>query len=903
MDVYVDCSEYGSGGTFALFDGFDVVGSFDGSDIITVFGINGEPVDFSFEQPSIERKSVGNGEACLEFTGDDPCILKAAYRGWIDLPVINESYYIVYQQCCRSFDVDNIRQVCGISTISDTEDVVGATYFAEITPAAQRACNVSARYRDQPPFLLCLNEPFDIAYEGIDVDGDSLSFEFYAPFVAEEYKFILRDSTIIFISPQDTFLNSPFYYSLTDLPPPYGTVDFLSPLYNAEHPLGFASELRLDPKTGRLSGTPRLWGEFLIGILIKEYRDGELINTQRREFYINTVPCLPAVVSYIDNADSTYLQEEFFMSACNGDTTVFFDNQSFNRLSIDETSWEFYLEDDTLRLSDWDVEIDFPGAGFYEGLLAAQSDEGCSDTVRLFVRIEDPITPNFEIASDSCSAQPLRFIDRTSPNPFPMEQWKWDFGDGDSSSVQHPTHAYATIGEYEARLRVGTQYCDTVFAKPISYYPAPTIGSISPDTAIFCGPSDASFIYQSQPSGDAYQTRWIFSPTDTVFAKDAQYFYDSVGVFDIRLQIISPNGCQTDSLLEGIVTILPPLEANFLVEYDSCALDSIRFFDQSQAAGQSPTSWLWNFGDGAASSLATPQHWYEQAGEKQILLTVQLGQCEAETQRTISYYPVPDSVRISPSSGIYCGTQDLSFQLANVFRLTNEYEVDWDFGDGNIGNGEQVEHVYQTAGSYSIELALTAPNGCQVMGRFENWVQINGVPFADFDYTPDDPNSANSEVQFINLSTDATIYEWNFDQQEQSIIFEPLYVFPDTGFQEVTLTVTHESGCQDSLTRVIDIAPIVQTYIASAFSPNNDGVNDVFQLQGALGGIQNYQLRIWDRWGNLLFESTDPNQVWTGESSDSTQNEVASGTYMYTIGYQDARGNPFEHIGSVVVIR
>lgn len=119
----------------------------------------------------------------------------------------------------------------------------------------------------------------------------------------------------------------------------------------------------------------------------------------------------------------------------------------------------------------------------------------------------------------------------------------------------------------------------------------------------------------------------------------------------------------------------------------------------------------------------------------------------------------------------------------------------------------------------------------------------------------------------------------------------------------MTLIVTHESGCQDSLTQLIDIEPIVQVYIASAFSPNDDGVNDIFQLQGALGGIQNYYLRIWDRWGNLLFESNDPTQAWTGQSSNAQQKEVTAGTYVYTIAYQDARGNPFEHQGSVVVFR
>ncbi|MEM1327689.1 MAG: PKD domain-containing protein [Bacteroidota bacterium] len=726
MDVYFDCSEYGTGSVNGLFEGFDVLfNRFDGSEVVTIYGAADEsPIEFSFfDRPKVERITVENLGQCSEFTGDDPCIVKATYRGWIKLPIIDESYYVVYQKCCRSFNVDNIRQSNGIRSFADTNDAVGGTYYTKIKPAAQRLCNTSAQFKNLPPFYLCINEEFTLKSGVVDNDGDSLSYEFYAPFVGHGYQFILQNDGIFFVSHEDTVLVGSFGFHIAptaDLPPPYSTVEYLPGYSDVDHPLGFASTFELDKETGQLSGTPRLWGEFLVGILVKEHRNGEVISESRRDFYINTIPCLPSVVSYINNADSTYLQEKFFMGACNGDTTVFFDNQSFNRISVDETLWEFYFEEDTLRSSEWDIEVDFPGAGMYEGILASYSNDGCNDTVSVFVRIEDPIEPDFSIVSDTCSAEPIQFTDLTTPNPFLMEKWTWNFGDSDSSKVQNPTHAYATIGDYEVSLRVGTQYCDTIITQPISYYPAPTIASILPDTAIFCGPSEAQFSYLSQPSSDAYETRWIFAPIDTVFTTEATYFYDSVGVFDVRLQITSPNGCQTDSLLQDLVTVLPPLKADFLIEFDSCVLDSIRFIDLSEADGAMPTTWIWQFGDSNTSEVQNPNHLYDSAGEKQISLNVRLGQCEAEVQRSISYFPVPDSVSISPMAATYCGGQDVLFQLVNSFALTDDYDIIWDLGGGKIESGRNITTTYETSGIYDIEVSLNAPNGCATFGQFDN---------------------------------------------------------------------------------------------------------------------------------------------------------------------------------------
>jgi gliding motility-associated-like protein len=1037
MRIYRDCATGG-----ADFD--SGIGAQAGT--ISIYGRTGEdPINITLGSPRVRRLSFATSP-CVQLP-DNICVEEGLYTFNLVLPIIDESYYIVYQRCCRNATVSNIRQ----------PTQAGATYYTEITPTAQLVCNNSARFNGFPPAALCLDEPFSFFQNGRDADGDSLSYEFYTPLLGGGQN--MDDAQ----APDGPAPNP-------DLPPPYTSVQFIESLYSESQPLGFASNLQLDPATGRISGRPRLWGRFVVGIVINEYRDGELIGQLRRDIQITAVPCFSTVVTHVENADSSIRQTDFFLWSCNGDTSVFFDNQSFSRISIDETRWEFYVNGDTLQQSSWDAEFNFPGAGRYEGALLVNPGGDCGDTARLVVNIEEDIEPNFTTI-DSCLAASFQFQDLTPPNPLPMQEWTWYFGDGDSSRLQNPTYRYAEIGDYDVTLRVGTGRCDTTITKPISYYPAPTVTSILPDPAIFCGPSTANFSYASSPSGAAYETRWLFSPDDIVDMKEATYDYDDIGTFDVRLQITSPNGCQTDSLfrdlvtilppftadftidqdncvadsirfqdvsragdflptswlwdfgngdssternpayryprigdyevtllvgsgpcdatitetvsyypaptittilpdsaifcgsstanfsytsspsgdayqtrwtfspedifdtaeatynydsigtfdvrlqvisptgceidslLSDFVTVLPPLIADFSVDYDSCAVDSIRFLDLSRAGDDPPSSWLWDFGDGTLSSSFDPIHFYQRAGQKTITLTAQLGQCEGVAEHIISYFPVPDSLTISPLAATYCGVQDLLFELTNSFDLTDDYSIDWDFGEGTSTNGERVQHSYTQTGSFDVGLALYAPNGCQTTALYENWVDIKGVPVANFDYTPKTPNVLDPKVQFINTSTDATAFDWQFNQSDFSSVFEPIYTFADTGFQEVTLIVTHESGCQDSLTRLIDIPPVIQAYLANAFSPNGDGINDEFKLQGVLLGIRDFRMSVWDRWGNLVFESTDPNQAWTGQTANLRQEDTHSATYAYQVSYQDARGKRSEHTGSILVVR
>ena len=143
---------------------------------------------------------------------------------------------------------------------------------------------------------------------------------------------------------------------------------------------------------------------------------------------------------------------------------------------------------------------------------------------------------------------------------------------------------------------------------------------------------------------------------------------------------------------------------------------------------------------------------------------------------------------------------------------------------------------------------------------------------------------------------------YEFGTGQSSSLPNPAYTFPDTGVYEVMQIVTHPSGCLDTLIRAIDVRPEVRYYLPNAFTPNNDGSNDEYVGTGIMEGASNFKLSIWNRWGEQVFETSDPFSGWNGRKHN-TGKEVPSGVYMVLATFNGPRGEPYELKGVATVIR
>lgn len=229
----------------------------------------------------------------------------------------------------------------------------------------------------------------------------------------------------------------------------------------------------------------------------------------------------------------------------------------------------------------------------------------------------------------------------------------------------------------------------------------------------------------------------------------------------------------------------------------------------------------------------------------------------------------------------------------NIFGSTPPYTINWDNGstDSLITN--------LAAGNYNI--TITDDNNCSEIFTYT----INNIPgpSANFTHSPQGIlTTDNMTVNFTDNSTTGVNWFWDFGDGNTSTEQNPTHTFSGVGTYLITLTVTDGNNCTDLFTITIEVDEDYSAYFPNAFSPNLDGINDVFYPQ--INGINNstYQLVIFDRWGEKLFETNDPLIGWNGNILSSSKN-ASQGVYSYKAIFATYGGKEFVHTGIITLIK
>lgn len=156
-------------------------------------------------------------------------------------------------------------------------------------------------------------------------------------------------------------------------------------------------------------------------------------------------------------------------------------------------------------------------------------------------------------------------------------------------------------------------------------------------------------------------------------------------------------------------------------------------------------------------------------------------------------------------------------------------------------------------------------------------------------------------VTFTNHSKEAVSYQWKIDRLDTYGDKDLVIDFPDTGLYQVSLMAVHENGCRDTMIRPVDIEPIVIYSVPNAFTPNGDDVNEEFKGIGVFAGMREFEMQVFDRWGNLIFSSRDPDEGWNGMVA-GTGKKAPPGLYVYLVRYVDPRARPEQYQGEVLLI-
>ncbi|MGB0882950.1 MAG: gliding motility-associated C-terminal domain-containing protein, partial [Vicingaceae bacterium] len=234
--------------------------------------------------------------------------------------------------------------------------------------------------------------------------------------------------------------------------------------------------------------------------------------------------------------------------------------------------------------------------------------------------------------------------------------------------------------------------------------------------------------------------------------------------------------------------------------------------------------------------------------------------------------------------------------------------TEWTTSNGNSGTGNTFSSEFNGPGCFDVSLKMTTILGCEVDTTFPCFVNPHGYPDANFDMTPPITDLLNTEIDFNNLSTGTgpLSYVWDFNSgvlPDSTTEENPIYTFRDdsAGIYSVTLTVTDTNGCVDIAKGNVVINNTYLFYIPSSFTPNGDGLNDDFKAYGEGIELSNYTMSIFNRWGELMFQTNNLSNGWDGTYKGKP---VKAGVYIWKIKAKEEAGTVIhKNHGQITIAR
>lgn len=284
-------------------------------------------------------------------------------------------------------------------------------------------------------------------------------------------------------------------------------------------------------------------------------------------------------------------------------------------------------------------------------------------------------------------------------------------------------------------------------------------------------------------------------------------------------------------------------------------------------------------------------------------LTDQNG-CTTSATVNVTVNPMPVAALLGDSLA-GCVTHCVNFSDQSSVSTGTIAGWAWDFGDSQTSTSQNPSHCYTAAGVYTVSLMVTTNAGCVTTFTINSYVDVFGIPNAAFIASPQPTTELNPTIYFTDMSSGATSWSWSFGDMtpaSTSNLQHPSFEYPTAGCFDVVLEVESINGCIDTTDQEICIDPDVAIYVPNTFTPNDDGINDLFFAQGIGIDPENFEMWIFDRWGNLIFYTDDLNEGWDGKVQGNP-NLCQVDTYVWKIKCIDMLGKKHNLVGHINLIR
>ena len=775
----------------------------------------------------------------VELTTPGPCIDNAPIVCY-EIGVYIEDVELPFTANGYSISYQRCCRIENISNVQNSSNT-GGTYTANIpglntSPAAPR--NSSPVFNGSDTVLVCEDNPFVYDFSAKDPESDSLSYVF-----DEAYDY---DN-----------INTP--QPATAAPPPYNSLPY-SFGYSPQQPMG--PGVTLNSSTGIMSGVAPASGIYVVTVSVLEFRQGILINRHRKDLHIKVAPCSIAAAD---------LQPEYV--TCDG-FVLTFQNRSNSPL-IKTYFWDFGVSNSTTDTSSLQrPTFTFPDTGIYRVRLITNRGQDCSDTAITIAKVYPGFFAGYTV-EDGCSGVPLRFTDKTTTQYGVVDFWRWSFGNPqinpDTSRLQNPTYIYPAIGNYPVQLIVGSSKgCrDTVdqsvnvLSRPPLLVPNDTL-LCSLDTLQLNAVGNGTF---SWSPNIAINNTTIANP---LVSPDAPITY--------YVTLTSAPGCvNTDSVFINVKQFVTLNAGN---DTTICLTDTFRLSPQSDALSYrwQPAASLDNAN--IKNPLARP------TGTTTYTVIANIGSCQASDAFTVNTVPYP-TITVSNDTTICFG--DFA-----AIQASGGASYRWIPATG-LSDNTIPNPIARPQQSTTYLVAVRNNEGCP-KSAFDS-VRVNVIaPIAAFAGNdtavvvgqPLQLNASGGDVYFWTPATGLT---------NQGIPNPVANLNEDITY---IIRVASNEGCFafDTISvRVFKTDPDI--FVPTAFTPNGDRLNDV--LVPIPAGVSELEFfRVYNRWGELVFSTSEFGKGWDGKISGKEQ---GTDTFAWYVKGRDYTGKVIFKKGNTTLIR
>lgn len=534
----------------------------------------------------------------------------------------------------------------------------------------------------------------------------------------------------------------------------------------------------------------------------------------------------------------------------------------------------------------------------YKVMLRVKSID-CFDSTTIIVPVYLPTVANFDYnRAGSCKNEFYEFTNRSINGT----SWFWNFGDGNFSTLKSPIHQFNSSPyqdtTYIVKLISKTEKnCIDSISKPIKIKQKLKV-DIKDTTINSCPPFTITF---ENLSKGATTFIWDFGDGVGSSLKTPTHTYTKTGDYRYKLIAFDENGCKDSILSTGVISIKERPKAIISSSTDEIKYpDSIIYFNDLSLRNLNT---FWNFGDGETSIKRNVTKIFNDSGNYKItLISSNLG-CSDTTIKTIRVNWWNPIINVEFKNDTQCAPA--TFVFKNFTKYADKWT--WYFGDGNkLSNEKEPKHTYTFGGNYKVSLVAEG-NGGKTIQYFNLKVLKSPTSSFEFSTTEYERLYYNWKGVPTNLSIWNVTNKWivtDFNQDSiyfESDLYEPLIKLSKPGEFTVFLITVSEDGCIDTSQNNIELESLPKIFVPNAFTPNKDRNNEVFGVYISNDNIKilDFDLSIYNRWGEKVFNSKDIDKKWDGTFIGKN---CQMGVYVWKLNI-NLGGNILSQSGTVTLLR